>query len=121
MWGEPKTVEDISNLFVKFCYGEIATLPWCESTLAPESRSIVSELIKLNSNGFLTINSQPAVNGVPSDDPVHGWGPKNGFVYQKAYLEFFVAPEKIDALIERVKQFPYLTFHAVNKSVLLEK
>jgi methylenetetrahydrofolate reductase (NADPH) len=119
MWGEPQNVEDIIAVFVKFCTGEIAALPWSEGSLAPESKSILSELIELNSNGYLTINSQPAVDGVPSTHPVHGWGPKNGFVYQKAYLEFFVAPERIDSLIERMNQFPYLTFHAVNKAVIL--
>lgn len=117
MWGEPLAVEDIFNVFVKFCSGEVPTLPWSDSSLAPESSSIVSELIELNLNGYLTINSQPSVDGVPSSDPIHGWGPKNGFVYQKAYLEFFVAPEKLNAMIERVNQFPNLTFYAVNKSV----
>lgn len=38
----------------------------------------------MNELGFLTINSQPAVNGARSDDKVFGWGPSNGYVYQKA-------------------------------------
>ncbi len=37
----------------------------------------------MNELGYLTINSQPAVDGAPSDDPTYGWGPKNGYVYQK--------------------------------------
>lgn len=37
----------------------------------------------MNSLGFLTINSQPAVNGAKSSDKVFGWGPRNGYVYQK--------------------------------------
>jgi len=37
----------------------------------------------MNELGFLTINSQPAVNGARSDDKVFGWGPSNGYVYQK--------------------------------------
>ena len=44
---------------------------------------IAKKLARINSLGFLTINSQPAVNGVPSNDKVFGWGPSNGFVYQK--------------------------------------
>ncbi|KAJ7224275.1 hypothetical protein GGX14DRAFT_649323 [Mycena pura] len=39
----------------------------------------------MNRYGFLTINSQPAVNGAKSEDPVVGWGPRNGYVYQKAF------------------------------------
>jgi hypothetical protein len=32
---------------------------------------------------------QPAVDGRPSTDPEVGWGGPGGFVYQKAYIEFF--------------------------------
>ena len=44
---------------------------------------IRDRLEQINRQGFLTINSQPAVNGARSDSPVYGWGPKNGYVYQK--------------------------------------
>ncbi|ONM34853.1 Methylenetetrahydrofolate reductase 2 [Zea mays] len=45
-----------------------------------------------------------------------GWGGPGGYVYQKAYLEFFCAKEKLyDQLIEKIKAFPSLTFIAVNK------
>ena len=40
----------------------------------------------MNKYGFFTINSQPAVNGAPSDDKIFGWGPANGYVYQKVRL-----------------------------------
>jgi len=40
----------------------------------------------MNEMGYLTINSQPAVNGARSDDKVHGWGPAGGYVYQKVSL-----------------------------------
>jgi len=40
----------------------------------------------MNELGYLTINSQPAVDGVRSDDKVHGWGPAGGYVYQKVSL-----------------------------------
>ena len=40
-------------------------------------------LVTLNQHGLLTINSQPAVNGAPSEDKVFGWGGPNGFIYQK--------------------------------------
>ena len=47
----------------------------------------------MNELGFLTINSQPAVNGAPSDDKVFGWGPSNGYVYQKVQLVSIILPE----------------------------
>lgn len=37
----------------------------------------------MNEMGYHTINSQPAVDGVRSDDKVHGWGPPGGYIYQK--------------------------------------
>lgn len=36
-------------------------------------------------------------------------------MYQKAYLEFFCSPAKLNALVEKCKEFPYLTYLAVNK------
>jgi len=70
--------------------------------------------VKLNSYGFLTINSQPAVNGSPSSDEKFGWGPKNGYVYQKAYVEFFVSPELLHKILAVVKNFPSFLYQAVN-------
>ena len=83
LWPEPQSEADLFNLFVSFCRGEVRYLPWCEDELRPESGLIQDKLIELNSRGFLTINSQPSVNGVSSNDKVFGWGPKSGYVYQK--------------------------------------
>lgn len=44
-----------------------------------------------------------------------GWGGPGGYVYQKAYLEFFCSPEKLTALVEKSKALPFITFMAVNK------
>ncbi len=88
--------------------------PWSETPVARETSVISEKLTKMNQLGFLTINSQPAVDGARSDDKVHGWGPKNGYVYQKAYLEFFVSPEDLDALIARIEADVQITYHAVN-------
>jgi methylenetetrahydrofolate reductase (NADPH) len=63
----------------------------------------------------LTINSQPAVNGEKSSHPVHGWGPKNGYVYQKAYLECFCPPDALDQLLGGIEEDQNVTFHAVNR------
>lgn len=82
-WGFPVTVEELSLVFQKYIRNEIDFLPWSDSALAIESSVIMDKLCDVNASGFFTINSQPAVDGAPSCDPVHGWGPKNGFVYQK--------------------------------------
>jgi methylenetetrahydrofolate reductase (NADPH) len=36
-------------------------------------------------------------------------------VYQKAYVEFFVSPSKLDALLSKLEQHPSITYMAVNK------
>jgi len=113
-WGTPTSVGDVRQLFVRFCTEEQGGgglpggvgLPWAEmegsSSAAwhAESAPIRASLAALNRAGYLTINSQPAVDGARSDDPVHGWGPAGGRVYQKAYVEAFVAPDRVGALLE---------------------
>lgn len=115
LWGEPKSIKELSDIFVRFLTGKLDRLPWSDSPITTEANEIQSDLLKLNERGFLTINSQPAVNGVKSSHPVYGWGPKNGFVYQKAYLELLVPSNLIDELITRIEKNDDLTYHATNK------
>ena len=114
IWGEPKTEADVSKVFTDFCRGKINWIPWCETPIQIETDRIVKQLVRLNETGFLTINSQPQVNGLPSDDQEVGWGGPGGFVFQKAYVEFFCSREKLNQLIERAQKFPSITYHAVN-------
>lgn len=114
-WGEaPMTHDDVYGVFVKYIKGEIPRIPWGSSSLASESDTIHEELVMLNTNGFLTINSQPRVNGVRSDDPTFGWGGPGGYVYQKAYVECFVPPTHLRALMEAVKDFPSVSYNATD-------
>lgn len=117
-WGVPlKSAEDIQQVFVRYCAGEVKSSPWSElEGLQPETSMINEKLLQLNKQGFLTINSQPAVNGAKSDDPAVGWGGPRGYVYQKAYIEFFTSAEKLLQLVEKAKAFPSLTYIAVNKA-----
>lgn len=78
-------------MFVRYVKGELEAIPWSEEELNDESTVIREELLKLNRKGWWTVASQPAVNGIRSDDKLFGWGPKNGFVFQKArLLSFFL-------------------------------
>ncbi|KAH9908412.1 methylenetetrahydrofolate reductase 1 [Xylariomycetidae sp. FL2044] len=115
-WGEPKSVKDIANLFVRYLEKEIPTLPWSEAPLTSEADSIKDDLINLNQRGLLTINSQPAVSGVKSTHPIHGWGPPNGYVYQKAYLELLVPPELFPEIIQRINSNPDMSYYAVTQT-----
>ena len=49
----------------------------------------------------LACASQPKVNGAPSTDKMFGWGGAGGYVFQKAYMEFFVDPETFTLLMVR--------------------
>ncbi|KAI8617737.1 methylenetetrahydrofolate reductase-domain-containing protein [Chytriomyces sp. MP71] len=114
VWGEPVKVDDIHKLFVDFCRGNLVGLPWSDK-LSVESSCIRDQLAGMNSKGFLTINSQPAVDGRMSIDATFGWGPKGGFVYQKAYVEFFVAPEALEALLNKMDLDTFVSYYAVNR------
>lgn len=98
IWGYPVSAEDISKLFRRHVSGDLHMVPWSEggaeentSGLNAETETIRAELLALIDNkGWWTLASQPAVNGVRSDNPIFGWGPPGeGFVFQKPFVEFF--------------------------------
>jgi len=115
VWGDPKSIKDVSDLFVRYIEGKLDSLPWSEQPITHEADVIKDDLVTLNRRGLLTINSQPSVDGAKSIDPVYGWGPRNGYVFQKAYLEVLVSPELIAELITRIERNDDLTYYAVNK------
>ncbi|KAG9075597.1 hypothetical protein FS749_012719 [Ceratobasidium sp. UAMH 11750] len=108
-------MDDIKRLFSQFCTNQLKALPWSDQPPSIEMMVIGQQLARMNELGYLTINSQPSVNGARSDDKAFGWGPKNGYVYQKAYLEFFVNPEQLKTLIKRIERDPNITYYAINK------
>ena len=58
---------------MNFCLGKLKSNPWSElDGLQPETKIINDRLGNINLKGFLTINSQPAVNGERSDSPTVG-------------------------------------------------
>jgi methylenetetrahydrofolate reductase (NADPH) len=91
LWGEEiVTVAAIADVFSRFVQKRIKKFPFSEGPMTGEADLIRDELLSLNRNKFLTINSQPRVNGAPSSDPIFGWGPAKGYIYQKPYFEFFI-------------------------------
>ncbi|KAJ0295393.1 hypothetical protein COL5a_000666 [Colletotrichum fioriniae] len=116
LWGTPKTVQDINNLFIRHIKGQLAAIPWSEEELLPESNIIQQELLELNTRGWWTVASQPAVNGIPSRDPTFGWGPQHGFVFQKAFVELFIPSSDWAGLVARLNEVTDNTicFYAAN-------
>lgn len=109
-----KTRQEVYEIFAKYVEGRIPHLPWCESTLRPESFQIQNELAQLNRKGFLTVNSQPSVNGCPSEDSTFGWGGAGGYVYQKAYCECFCSADHLRGLVQMAKSRSSFNLYAVN-------
>jgi methylenetetrahydrofolate reductase (NADPH) len=115
-WGKPTSLRDIADIFIRFLNKDLQSLPWSELPITSESDSIKPELLDLNRRGFLTVNSQPSVDGAKSSHPVYGWGPHGGYCYQKAYLELLMPPALMETLISRMKKSADITYYAVNKS-----
>ena len=68
-------------------------------------------------NNLLIHVFQPNVNGVSSEDTVVGWGTPGGYVYQKAYLEFFTSKENVAALREILPTFKSVNYNIINMKV----
>ena len=68
----------------------------------------------MNGNKLFTINSQPQVNAVKSSDAKFGWGPDNGYVFQKGYYEFFVPSQLVKPLAAHLDQIKSITYQATN-------
>ncbi|CAH2353375.1 methylenetetrahydrofolate reductase 2 [[Candida] railenensis] len=123
LWGTPQTVQELSQIVVSYLKGDLSSLPWSDGPIGDESQVMVDNLIKLNQKGFITMNSQPAINAVKSKDKTYGWGPKVGYVYQKQYLEFFCHQSLIPTLLQKIDEYnnkndansSILTYYAVNK------
>lgn len=117
LWGHPKTRQDINDLFVKHIQGELSAIPWSEEELLAESSTIKPHLLQLNSKGWWTVASQPAVNGLRSNDGTFGWGPPNGFVFQKSFVEFFIPESEWNTLKAKLVSSElqgYVCFYASN-------
>ena len=124
MWGEElRGEEDVWEVFSSYITKSanrgghlVSRTPWNDNDISGETEVIAAQLRKVNQAGVLTINSQPSANGVPSDDEVFGWGQAGGYVYQKAYLEFFTSEANVLALLQVLGRFPGVNFQVVNRS-----
>lgn len=115
LWSTPQTLDDMSNLVTSYLEGKLKCLPWSDVPLNHEVDDILKHLIDLNKHYIFTINSQPKVNGKPSTDPVVGWGPTKGYVYQKEYLEFLLPREKLPLFQEICQEHSdHLTYFAID-------
>ncbi|KAL0259160.1 methylenetetrahydrofolate reductase 1 [Diplodia seriata] len=114
LWKYPTTVEDISDIFRRHIIGELEAIPWSEEGLNAETETIRDQLLKLIAKGWWSVASQPAVNGIKSTDEVFGWGPKNGYVFQKPFVEFFLSSADWKKLQAKLDELSDVTYFAGN-------
>ena len=114
-WGNSCTsLADVSKVFTAYITGKIKKFPFSEGALALETSQLTDILEKMNAAKMLTINSQPQVNAARSDDAKFGWGPEDGYIYQKAYFEFFVPKELVKPLANYLDGFKTISYQAIN-------
>ncbi|GAB7364253.1 hypothetical protein MBLNU230_g4801t1 [Neophaeotheca triangularis] len=114
LWGHPTSTADITTIFERHLLGAIPSIPWSEEGLSPETLTIRPQLLSLIQRGWWTVASQPAVRGLPSTDPIFGWGPPNGYVFQKPFVEFFLPSQDWTKLQPHLSKNSQLTFFAAN-------
>jgi methylenetetrahydrofolate reductase (NADPH) len=98
---------------------EISDTPFSDGPLNEESQIILPQLRNLTKRGWWTVGSQPAVDGAKSTDPVFGWGPRGGYVYQKAFVEFFALENDVERIVRKVETQGkgWVDYFAVNLEV----
>lgn len=122
MWGENlESEQDVWDVFARYLTGaedangkKVTKTIFNEDALDAETELISEKLAEVNQKGILTVNSQPAVNCAPSSDSKVGWGPQGGYVFQKAYLEFFTSGENVMALLQILGRYPGVNFQVLN-------
>ena len=127
MWAINLTSEeDVWNIFTQYLTGEpnsngvqVKKLIFNDENLDLETELIAEQLANVNKRGVLTVNSQPSVNCAPSTDSKVGWGPPGGYVFQKAYLEFFTCEANVIALMQIMRRYPSVNFHIINHDASL--
>ncbi|KAF8511149.1 methylenetetrahydrofolate reductase-domain-containing protein [Hysterangium stoloniferum] len=102
-WGHPKTIHDLTEFFYSYLHSTSGTTPFSANPLSQESQLIIPYLEQLTQRGWWTVGSQPAIDAAPSEDEVVGWGPRGGYIFQKAFVEFFADREVVEWLTERAR------------------
>lgn len=108
LWGAPVDEDDIAELFAAYVSGKLSCIPWCDIPVWDETVQLLPTLLRLNQpkreggKSWWTVGSQPAVDGIDSGDPTFGFGPSNGFIFQKSFVELFVTDAEKEALVKAI-------------------
>ncbi|KAF5331112.1 hypothetical protein D9619_005950 [Psilocybe cf. subviscida] len=103
-WGNPKTIADLTQLFLDHLHFKRPSTPFSPTPLSEESLTILPHLESLTKRGWWTVGSQPGVDSAGSTDAIYGWGPRSGYVFQKCFVEFFCDGEDLEQLEKRIEK-----------------
>lgn len=104
LWGNPKTLVDLTRIFLDQIHSKIPATPFSPTPLSPETLMIFPQIEKMTERGWWTVGSQPAIDGANSADEVVGWGPRAGYVFQKPFVEFFCEEEDVRLFERRIEK-----------------
>lgn len=112
-------MNDLTEIFLAYLHSKIESTPFSPTPLSPEANLIMPYLEKLTIRGWWTVGSQPAIDAAPSEDELVGWGPRGGYIFQKAFVEFFAELDDVQTLKERIQKHNcgMITFLASNLHV----
>lgn len=119
-WGSPETPEELNAVFLRYLQADPRTpsTPFSNDPLLDETKLILPHLLELTKRGWITVGSQPAADAILSNDPVFGWGPADGYVFQKAFVEFFCDGATVESLKSRIEDSGgWITWFATNLEV----
>lgn len=109
LWGTPVDEDDIARLFTAYVSGQLECIPWCDIPVWDETVQLLPALLHLNQpkadggKSWWTVGSQPAVDGIDSGDATFGFGPSNGFIFQKSFVELFMSEADKNALVKAIE------------------
>lgn len=102
LWAGASSLEDLGSLVVRWLEGHDRVIPWHIGPPDPETREISAVLKRLNSAGYLTTNSQPAV-------PLTVGG-----LRQRAWVSLIAEPSRAQELIGLAERRGFAAVHLHN-------
>ncbi|KAJ3442187.1 methylenetetrahydrofolate reductase [Anaeramoeba flamelloides] len=111
---ELNSINDVIQIFKSYLTGEINSIPWIDKSSEIILGTDNEKAMKMVNNGLLLINLLPRLNEEVSEDILIGFGGPGGYIYEKRYMEFFIAPHRVKLLIDELNSSGNNIYHITN-------
>ncbi|KAJ6242674.1 methylenetetrahydrofolate reductase [Anaeramoeba flamelloides] len=111
---ELNSINDVIQIFKDFLTGKISQTPWIDKSSEIILGTDNQKSMKMVNNGLLLINLLPRLNEEVSEDILIGFGGPGGYIFQKRYMEFFIAPNRVKLLVDELILSGNNTYHITN-------